>query len=98
MVKTEFIKPNRTWVPGSESTGDFDDPRVILLGKGDPRAYLLSGHDCVTFQGLDTPTYVTIGKNASDESLAEVHTRYGVPLADLQEFRAMQSSFPKISK
>lgn len=87
MVKAEYIKPSYSGIPGP-----FSDPRVILVREDDARAYLRPGYTCNAFQGLDTPTYVTIGKNASDTALAEVHARYGVPLADLREFRAMQSS------
>ena len=84
MVKAEYIKPSC-----SGGTGDFSDPRVIIVRKDDPRAYLLPGHECNSFQGLDTPTYVTIGENASDGALAKIHEEFGIPLADLREFRAM---------
>lgn len=84
MVKAEYIDPSYSGI-----TGAFCDPRVILLRKDDPRAYVLSENDCHSFQGDDTPTYVVIGENASDTALAKVHARHGVPLADLQEFRDM---------
>lgn len=83
MVKAEYISP--VIHPG---TGDFSDPRVILVRKEDPRIGILSDSECHISQGFDTPTYVAIGAAASDEQLAKVSVMYGVPLADLQEVRA----------
>lgn len=89
MIKAEYINPAvaNNW----SLEGDFCDPRVILVRKDDPRAFFVASHECFSFQGFDTPTYIAIGKGASDESLVKMHARYGVPLADLQEFRAVQT-------
>lgn len=84
MLKAEYIKP----AANHQDTGDFSDPRVILVRKGDPRACCFSDSECQIGQGLDTPTYMAIGAAASDEQLLRASERYGVPLVDLQEFRA----------
>jgi hypothetical protein len=83
MLEREYINPSNQL-----GSGDFSDPRVILVRKSDPRVCSLSDSECHVSQGFDTPTYVAIGDAASDEQLAAVAARYGVPQADLQEFRA----------
>lgn len=83
MLNAEYINPAM-----QSCTGDFSDPRVILVRKDDPRVCIIYESECQVSKGFDTPTYVAIGAGASDEQLAKVSGMYGVPLADLHEFRA----------
>ena len=83
MLNAEYINQSNQL-----GTGDFSDTRVILVQKEDPRVGILSESECYVSQAFHGPTYVAIGAGASDEQLAKVAARYGVPLADLQEFRA----------
>lgn len=83
MDKAEYINP-----ANHQSHGDFSDQRVILVRKDDSRACVFSDSECKIAQEFDTPTYVTIGTAASDEQLTKVSALYGIPLADLREFRA----------
>lgn len=68
--------------------GSFSDPRVILVRPNDPRlAVWRPDSECHYEQGFDSPTYVAIGKGATDEQLVRVSDRYGMPEADLHAFR-----------
>jgi len=74
---------------------DFSDTRVILVTPEDPRSSVLRDTDptcCHAGQDFDGPTFITIGKLAKDASLAKVSESYGVPLAELHEFRERQSA------
>lgn len=71
--------------------GDFSDARVILVAPGADRAspnILRDPTHCFAAQNFDGPTFITIGPNTTDSSLAKASERYGVSLADLLEFRA----------
>lgn len=69
--------------------GDFSDNRVFLVPPGeldkDPTS-------CVARQDWDGPTFITIGPSATDSALSKVSERYGIPIADLREFRANLSA------
>ncbi len=83
MLNTEYINSNN-----QIERGDFSDPRVILVRPNDSRlAIWRPDSECHYEQGFDSPTYVAVGKGATDEQLAKVSARYGVPLEDLRAFR-----------
>ncbi len=82
MATVSYTNPNN-----SIGTGDFSDPRVILVRKDDPRICARPESECHIEQACDSPTYVAVGASATDEQLAKVTARYGVPIADLFEFR-----------
>ncbi len=71
-------------------TGDFSDRRIVLVAPWDGRIAWLPNAErsrCQRMQPCDGRTYIAIGPDVVDESLARVHERYGIPLADLVAFR-----------
>lgn len=72
-------------------SGAFSDPRVCLVTPFDVRVAVLPQIDsthCQVQQGQASPTYLVIGPNVTDESLCRASERFGIPMADLLEFRA----------
>lgn len=70
----------------SNAEGSFSDNRVFLIppddfDKVDPTI-------CRARQDMDGPTFLTIGPCAPDSSLTNASNIYGIPIADLHEFRA----------
>jgi hypothetical protein len=89
------MKPAPTYVRRDllPIVGSFSDPRVILVIPSDQRACPVRATDpmrCHAGQAEDGPMVITIGPQASDSSLGKVAERYGIPLADLREFRNSQ--------
>lgn len=71
-------------------SGAFSDPRICLVTPFDERVAVLPQIDsthCQAQQGQDSPTYLVIGPNVTDESLQRASEHFGIPLADLLEFR-----------
>lgn len=72
-------------------SGAFSDPRILLVTPFDERFAVLPQIDakhCQAQQGQDSPTYLVIGPNVTDESLLRASERFGIPLLDLVAFRA----------
>ena len=73
-------------------TGDFSDPRVILVRPDDERLAIIPNKQITTHQvsaqqTFDGPTYLVIGPSASDDALGRASIRFSVPLPQLQQFR-----------
>ncbi|MBK7687112.1 MAG: hypothetical protein IPJ25_14860 [Rhodocyclaceae bacterium] len=72
------------------ATGAFSDRSVVLVTPSDQRLAIVSDHSntrCTYEQGEDTPIFLVIGPCVTDESLGRASTRFGIPVADLQQFR-----------
>ena len=67
--------------------GSFSDSRVILVRHDDPRLSFISSDPVRFEQGENTPAYVAISREATDQALQMIAERFGVPMDALRAFR-----------
>jgi hypothetical protein len=69
-------------------TGSFSDPRVILVRLDDERLVALPNLPISCQQADDGPSYLVISPAAPDDALERASARFGIPVQDMQQFRA----------
>lgn len=71
--------------------GAFLDELVFVVAPDDPRLtmFIIDPKTCrgITEQDAGGPIYVVVGPVTSSKWLGRVSKRYGIPIADLVEFR-----------